>query len=173
VLGLATFAVLDTEALLELLGKDSTLTGRTSIWDATWRAIGERPLLGHGYSAFWNEASPTVQLIWIAVGWETPNAHSGFLEILLQLGWVGLGLVVLLAAGTLGMALLALVRGPRGAGLWVLLVLGLMGIVGRTESTLLNPDLLMLFWMAAWLAVGSRPENPASRMHRCFEGGIR
>ncbi|MFZ4603598.1 MAG: O-antigen ligase family protein [Caulobacterales bacterium] len=41
------------DVALSALGKDRSLTGRTQIWAAADRAIAQRPILGHGYQAFW------------------------------------------------------------------------------------------------------------------------
>lgn len=144
-------ALVDTDALFEAIGKESTLTGRTEIWAEAWRAIAERPLLGYGYSAFWNQASPIVQWIWYAVGWEPPTSHSGYLEILLQLGWFGMGVAAIMALATAGRAGLGLLRRPRHAACWALLFLAIMAIQGNTEAVLLNPDLYLLFWLLALL----------------------
>ncbi|MBU4041229.1 MAG: O-antigen ligase family protein, partial [Alphaproteobacteria bacterium] len=39
--------------LLEALGKDPSLTGRTEIWDSLMRKVADRPWTGYGYGAFW------------------------------------------------------------------------------------------------------------------------
>ena len=44
----------DPEFALSLLGKDTTLTGRTELWDAVVSLIKERPFLGYGYRAMWS-----------------------------------------------------------------------------------------------------------------------
>jgi exopolysaccharide production protein ExoQ len=160
--GLVVFAGIGMEGLFDLIGKDSSLTGRTFIWDGTWQIIAGRPLLGHGYAAFWLENSRNVRSLAELVAWEVPNAHSGYLEVLLQLGWVGLVLVWLMGVATLVLALRAMLRGQVGLALWSLLVLGVVGILNRTESVLLNPDFPMLFWLLALVALGGvPPRRPA------------
>ena len=53
-LALFGFTQLDaTEALLSALGKDSTLTGRTFLWDIAHRIMEEKPLTGVGAGGFW------------------------------------------------------------------------------------------------------------------------
>jgi O-antigen ligase len=78
--------------VLLIFGKDSTLTGRTAIWDGAVEAIMKQPVLGYGYSAFWlglkGESANTV----LATRWMVPAAHNGFLDLWLQLGGVGLAL---------------------------------------------------------------------------------
>ena len=120
-------------------------------------------MLGYGYSAFWIVGSPGVNAIWAAVQWEVPTAHSGFLEVLLQLGWAGAGLVAAMALGTAAMAVLALFRGPRRRGMWMLLQLVILLILNYSESALLNPDLQTVFWMMMFLALQERPASQVVR----------
>lgn len=152
--GVIIFTGIGMEGLFDLIGKDASLTGRTFIWDGVWQIIAGRPLLGHGYAAFWLENSRNVRALTELVAWEVPNAHSGYLEVLLQLGWAGMALVALMGVATLALAVRAMLRGQVALGLWAVLVLAVVGIVNRTESVLLNPDFPMLFWLLALVAIG-------------------
>lgn len=42
------------KAILKMLPIDATFTGRTDIWEFAIASIGERPLTGFGYQAFWH-----------------------------------------------------------------------------------------------------------------------
>jgi O-antigen ligase len=75
-----------------IFGKDSTLTGRTAIWAGAVEAILKHPVLGYGYSAFWLGLRGESANVILATKWMVPTAHEGFLDLLLQLGAVGLGL---------------------------------------------------------------------------------
>lgn len=160
--GLLAFTALGTEGLFDILGKDPTLTGRTPIWAALWDVAAQRPLLGHGFAAFWLENARPVRGLTELVQWDVPNAHSGYLEVLLQLGWVGMALVAVMAAHTLALALRAAMAGQMGRALWAVMVLGILATINRTESVLLNPDFPMLFWLLAIVALreGLRPMPP-------------
>jgi len=69
-----------------------TLTGRTQLWSELLTYVRIRPLLGYGFGAFWTaEHTADVSL---ALGWAVPHAHNGYLEIVLELGVVGLSLFV-------------------------------------------------------------------------------
>jgi exopolysaccharide production protein ExoQ len=65
------------------LNRDSTLTGRTEIWAAVLPAIKQRALLGYGFGSFWTDARRELY-------YHMPSAHNGYLDILLELGEVGL-----------------------------------------------------------------------------------
>jgi exopolysaccharide production protein ExoQ len=67
-----------------MLGRDSTLTGRTEVWAVVLPARDQQPLLGYGFGSFWTDARRKL--------YDIPTAHNGYLDILLELGEVGLAL---------------------------------------------------------------------------------
>jgi exopolysaccharide production protein ExoQ len=75
---------------------DSTFTGRTIIWDFAQREIEQRPLSGWGYQSFWL-VGPDAPSIVEAPGFVKimPNAHSGYYDTTLEMGYVGLALLVI------------------------------------------------------------------------------
>ncbi|HJU16618.1 MAG TPA: O-antigen ligase family protein [Stellaceae bacterium] len=83
-----------------ILYHDSTLTGRTIIWEFAQYEIGRRPLLGWGYQSFWLvPGSPSLE----APGWVKmmPNAHNGYYDTTLEMGYVGLTLLYIFIIATL------------------------------------------------------------------------
>jgi exopolysaccharide production protein ExoQ len=76
-------------------GKDPTLTGRTDLWtDITDYA--KRPIFGAGFMSFW---TPEVKAYFKSIpreSWGPQQAHNGYLETYIQLGWVGVLLLALL-----------------------------------------------------------------------------
>jgi len=100
---------------------DSTFTGRTIIWDFAQKKIDQMPLLGWGYQSFWlvGPGGPSTA----APGWVKgmPNAHNGYLDTTLEMGYVGLALLTVFILATLhGIGRVA-DREPRRA--WLLLSL--------------------------------------------------
>lgn len=79
------------ETVLVVLGKGITLSGRTDIWDAVMPHIWQRPYLGHGYWAFWLKEGQA-RYVWNDIGFDAAHSHNGFLDLILELGFVGLGL---------------------------------------------------------------------------------
>jgi exopolysaccharide production protein ExoQ len=77
----------DSAAILEALGKDPSLTGRTLIWEALMRKVAERPWTGYGFSAFWGVDSIPAREIRLETQWPVPSAHNGWIDLLVQLGW--------------------------------------------------------------------------------------
>lgn len=76
--------------LLELVGKDATLTGRTDIWALVIEKIQERPWLGYGFAGFWRDGvRGEAAFIIRAVRWPVTHSHNGYLDFMLQLGLIG------------------------------------------------------------------------------------
>lgn len=74
-----------------LFGRDATLSGRTVIWSFTWQSYLRHPWLGYGYGAFWTSSSPAAQF-WSYYHMNVPNAHNGYLQLLVDAGPLALGL---------------------------------------------------------------------------------
>jgi O-antigen ligase len=72
------------------VGRDSTMTGRTNVWDAVL-STRTNPLIGTGYESFW--LGPRLLQVWQRAGVGIQEAHNGYLEVYLQLGLIGVFLV--------------------------------------------------------------------------------
>lgn len=90
-----TVAWLLREPLLDLVGRSSDLTGRGDIWLAVWHLIVERPVLGWGWVSYWPPWTPPFDGLVVIRGVEYLQAHNAWLDTWLQLG--ALGVLVLLA----------------------------------------------------------------------------
>jgi exopolysaccharide production protein ExoQ len=97
------------DVVLQALGRNSDLTGRTELWSFVIDMIAKRPMLGYGFSGFWMGASQETLDAQNQLGWNPIYAHNGYLEILLSLGFVGL----ILMAYILGSGLKRLLSDPR------------------------------------------------------------
>jgi exopolysaccharide production protein ExoQ len=83
--------------LSESLGRGEGLTGRTQIWAASIAAAGN-PIIGTGFESFWNTNVDKVAR-GLQGYWGIHNlvsAHDGYIEVYLDLGWVGVCLIVLI-----------------------------------------------------------------------------
>ena len=95
---LCAFGSSATDTVLALLGRDATLTDRTVIWEILVEFGQDRPLLGYGYAAFWLSDVA----FWFIDRWAAlDHAHNGYMDLWLELGYVGVGsfLLVILLAG--------------------------------------------------------------------------
>lgn len=74
-------------SLVQGLGRNADLTGRTDIWQ-TVLSIPSHRLLGAGYESFW--LGPRLMRMWQAFpGLYLNESHNGYVEILITLGWIG------------------------------------------------------------------------------------
>jgi exopolysaccharide production protein ExoQ len=90
-LALAELAFGISGYVIELLGRDSTLTGRTDLWKQLL-GIGTNPILGVGFESFW--LGPWIEQLREGRSWVPNEAHNGYLETYLNLGLVGLVVLI-------------------------------------------------------------------------------
>lgn len=115
---------------LDALDRDESLTGRTSVWSSLWPLIESRFWFGSGYLAFWEHASDYFGSSSWMVG--IGHAHNAYVEILLDMGMIGLLTQVGFLCITSWRLFSATARGDSDAAtmLTVLLTLAVIGIAG-------------------------------------------
>jgi O-antigen ligase len=92
-------------------GRDVTLTGRTQVWSSLLPVVMRRPLFGWGVGGFWTPGTREA--------FNISGAHSGYLEILLTLGFVGIILFVFYFLASCRKAYRELSRDFSWGGLWI------------------------------------------------------
>lgn len=79
------------------LGRQSNLTGRTDIWRACLAAA-DNPVFGTGFESFWNvnvnKVAVGLRGFWGPTVHNLVSAHNGYIEVYLDLGCVGLCLII-------------------------------------------------------------------------------
>ena len=146
--------------MLELVGKDSTLTGRTDLWAAVIDAVEQHPWLGYGMGAFWR--GPLSEAI-RAIPWHPRSAHSGYLELALDLGLCGAVLVLVPLLLNLRRAFQRGLFEASPLELWPPLYLTLVLALNIPRSGLLRPhDLNWALYVAAVVWIGSPSRAAAS-----------
>jgi exopolysaccharide production protein ExoQ len=88
------FFKIDPEVLYTM-GRNPTLTERTELWRQLL-SFDRNPLLGTGFGNYW--LGPRLSEIWRLNTWQPNEAHNGYLEIYLNLGWVGVVLLMVVIA---------------------------------------------------------------------------
>jgi len=139
------------DLLLEILGKDATLTGRTELWPMVVDNIYERPIAGWGYNAFWGPANPAANAISAKLG-RVVEAHNGLLEMLLEVGVIGTILISVIFLRSVWLAYRCLRTSARELGTSSLLCSGAIVITGVTELVLMDFSgpwtmLFFVFWL--------------------------
>jgi O-antigen ligase len=143
------FAVLFLDlgsAVLSTMGRDPTLTGRTDLWRHVLE-MNQNSFIGTGFASFW--LGPRLQALWRIYWWEPTEAHNGYLEIFLNLGWVGVVLFAILLVTAYRNATRLLKRDPEtGSLVLAYFVVGLA--YNFTEAAFKTMNLI---WIAFMLAV--------------------
>lgn len=81
------------DEFLGALGKDTTLTNRTIIWEAGIRAAHEKPWFGLGFDGFWRDSTGAAQTLneLDSKPFGTKlSFHNSYIEVWVALGYVGL-----------------------------------------------------------------------------------
>ena len=150
--GLSLFAVFfdPGRGLVEAMGRNQTLTGRTEIWQQVIRMAGN-PVFGTGFESFW--LGGRLQEIWINnVGATLNEAHNGYLEVYLNLGWIGVNLLaVLILTGYRNVIVRFRQNGHVGALKLAYFVAALIYSLTEAGFRMLSP--VWLFFLLATIAV--------------------
>ncbi len=137
------FIVVDT------LNKDMTLTGRTEFWPVIVDKINQHPIFGFGMSGFWQPwrgaDDPGGDIIVARTQFQPMHAHNGFLDLALDLGWVGLGLFALSFFTNVAKAVVYLTRNRLPESGLPLLLLTYTLMTNFTETGLLGVSSIW-FW---------------------------
>ncbi len=131
--------------LLTILGRNTTLSGRTVLWQLVWDRIQQHPLLGYGYSAFWLGWDSQSAGVWKVLHWNPPNAHNGYLDLWLELGLVGVILFALSLLTNLRKAIVLALEGNDTAVILPFLMFVFIALYNSTESAIMVRN--SIFWV--------------------------
>jgi O-antigen ligase len=151
--GVITVLVSNAEAILGTLGKDLTLTGRTDLWLVALEKIWERPWLGYGYYGFWQGMNGESADIWIALKWEVPHAHNGFLDVAIDLGFLGLLIFLIPFLAAWLRAIMWVRHIKTSEGLLPLGYLTFMVLSNLTESSIIRPNTFWILYVVITLSM--------------------
>jgi O-antigen ligase len=155
-------AVAHVGTVTQAMQRDASLTGRTRIWLFATLSIAQRPWLGYGYGAFWWVARQSKQALAL-IRYETPHAHNGFLDLLLQLGIVGTAVFTLAWMISTASAVRHLLNSNEAEAWWPLLYLVFLALYSVTENSLLIANsILWILYVAAACNVAP-PQTESSR----------
>ncbi len=90
--------------IVNVMGKDTTLTGRTVLWEHAATLIPLHPLGGVGAGAFWLKDTVEAESLWHqfrVVARAGFHFHNSYIEDTIELGYAGLALLAMTLAGIL------------------------------------------------------------------------
>ena len=124
----------DPGPILEMIGKDPTLTGRTDLWTYVINDIWLKPLLGWGYYGFWSANNPAAMEISGAVRWFVAQSHNGLLEMLLNVGAVGTTIFIFLFLRNVLLAFQCLRTSSKALAISTIMVCVAILTIGVSEN---------------------------------------
>ncbi len=122
------------DAVLGVFGKDSTLTGRTYLWQQGIEAARQSPILGIGYQGYWVRGFAEAERLWEEFYIDSRGGfhfHNTYIETMVETGAIG---TVLLCA---------------------ILLTSFIGHLKRLLHHRRNPEALVMFAVVALLLVRS------------------
>jgi exopolysaccharide production protein ExoQ len=149
----ALFLSLGT-GMVQELGRDSTLTGRTNIWRSAFTLV-HNPLLGAGFESFW--VGPRLAQMENLINQGVNQAHNGYIEIYLNLGWVGVLLLGIILIAAYRRILTAVSSNTPEASLRLAYFI----VAIAYDFTEAGFKMMNLVWITFLLAAMVPPEGPA------------
>ena len=135
--------------ILGIFGKDSTLTGRTYLWEQGWNAAQKSPILGVGYAAYWVQGFAEAERLWNEFYITTRTGfhfHNTYIEALVELGFVGVAMIALIMLRTLyGHVSAVIFRTWQADSVILIGVMVLLLIRSFVEVEVLNPYIMGSF----------------------------
>jgi len=131
-------------SLVKNMGRDTTFSGRTEIWNILPRFV-QNPWLGAGYESFLS--GPRLVQLKAIIDKTFQEAHNGYLEVWLNLGWIGVSLFALVLIAGYRNAVAAFQRDAAIGSLRLAFFVAVL-IEGLTEAPfrMMSPTWFLLLW---------------------------
>ncbi|SDO97137.1 O-antigen ligase [Klenkia soli] len=155
-LSAVAFVMSHLDVVAPLLGRDSTLTGRTVIWASVDSVIGEQPYVGFGWGALWHAGVPVTEQLWAVGGFRFYHAHQAYLDVLLQVGLIGLVLLLSVFLGAMWRQLSrqdAMNHPGHRFAMLTIVTLALYGLVEQAFMSSFGFCVLSLVLSISWLRI--------------------
>jgi exopolysaccharide production protein ExoQ len=132
--------------VIALLGRNPTLTDRTDVWEVALQ-LQPDALFGAGFESFW--MGERLEKLWSKYWWKPNQAHSGYIETYLNLGYVGVFILAALFIATLRKIRLDLLYRPDFGRLRLGFLFAIL-VYNYTEATFKGVHLLWtVFYLIA------------------------
>jgi O-antigen ligase len=141
--------------VMSLTGKDATFSSRSLVWEIIKEHIRAAPLLGTGYSAYWQPlptpSSPSYVFMYLLFFYPT-ESHNGYLEVMNDLGIVGLICLLVYIVSFIRQAL-QLMRFDRSQAAMYLALLFQQMIANLSESDWFSRSTICIIFILATMCL--------------------
>jgi O-antigen ligase len=150
---LGAFNGQEIQSLTNLGRTDDTeaLTGRLPLWNYIWDQTEGRHLQGYGWGAFWL-VERTLDAH-DALGWFPRHSHNAYLQVVVNIGLIGLAIVLSITLWSLARAARFVVETGRPEYSAIVAVFIGMFVNGVAESAFVMPRDMGLFSAAAVMSM--------------------
>lgn len=150
--------------LVETLGRNTTFTGRTAIWHCAIPMVGN-PVIGEGFESFW--LGQRLLDIEKCIDQGLNQAHNGYIEVYLNLGWLGaILLAILLVTGYRRAVAAARCQTRAGSLRLAYFVIAVAYDFSEGGFKMMNP-----VWICLLLAIAIVPETPSPATLEIYSEG--
>jgi O-antigen ligase len=123
--------------VFEFFGKSPDMTGRSGIWKLVLGLIEQRPIFGWGWTSHWMPGVKPYEGLVVINNVPYYQAHNAYLDITLQLGFIGAALFAILFLTTFIKLWRLAVRHTVALYLWPILIFMGLSVWSLTESRIL------------------------------------
>lgn len=124
--------------LLEMIGKDPTLTGRTDVWALALDRAADRPFLGFGYRAYWIEGNKIRLMATESWADHINHGHNTYLDLFVELGYLGLVGFIAILGILFSNVFSRICHSNDYVNIWAISSICFILIRGMAESTILQ-----------------------------------
>lgn len=133
-------------SFLSAMGKDPTFTGRVELWQALITITSSyRFLNGFGFKSFFVGSSSPWMVCYLP--WEAPSAHSDYITVFIELGLIGLILMIAFIIASYYKTILKMKNNFRYY--YMLVILNFFLVESITEIHFFNTTILFVFLIIA------------------------
>lgn len=147
-------------AFLTANERDITLSGRTLLWDTLWDFIVQKPWLGYGYGSFFSGAGREANLLWQIHTWNPVHSHNGYVQLWINLGFIGLATFILGYLVCLFNSLFKYLVFNDSQMLWVFLFLMYTVFLNLTEVSFVSSN--SIIWIISLASIYSMKKVPVA-----------
>jgi exopolysaccharide production protein ExoQ len=149
--------------IVDVMGKDTTLTGRTVLWQHALILIPQNPLGGVGAGAFWLQDTVEAESLWHmfhVIARAGFHFHDTYIEDTIELGYIGCAVLITAILSTFYVCIRWSWRSGTVMSSLFVSIMACLIIRSFVEVDLLAPFQIGTFLFFASAAYGLRPPKP-------------